>query len=89
MSAFDALDGSPPARTVWFDLLECFAAIHSQAFHTEIEAKGALILSTPTDKDWGMREMAPDRPGRVKSSATTSRGRGGSCGGSVGGGGSD
>ena len=32
------------------------------AFHTEIASRSALVRSPPTDREWGMREMAVQTP---------------------------
>ena len=32
------------------------------AYHAEIAARGALVLSTPEDKPWGLREFALGTP---------------------------
>ncbi|MGC3964479.1 MAG: bleomycin resistance family protein [Rhodocyclaceae bacterium] len=42
-----------------------FAYLHVDdidALHTELLGRGALIRQSPTDKPWGMREMALETP---------------------------
>ena len=55
-------DALPPDRLGDHNYFGFFATDDVDALHAEFAARSALILSGPTDKPWGWREMAVALP---------------------------
>jgi catechol 2,3-dioxygenase-like lactoylglutathione lyase family enzyme len=55
-------DALPPSRLGDHSYFAYVDVDDIDALHTEIAAKGALILAAPADKPWGRREMAIATP---------------------------
>ncbi len=55
-------DAMPPADLGDHSYFAYFVVEDLDDYHQEIAARGANVLKPPTDKDWGMREMAVRSP---------------------------
>jgi hypothetical protein len=58
----ECVDDLPPAETGSHSYFGYFVLEALDAYARDIGARGALILAAPSDKPWGMREMAVATP---------------------------
>ena len=55
-------DALPPVDLGDHSYFGMFSTTDVDRLHSEIAARGAIILSPPTDRPWGLREMAVATP---------------------------